>query len=289
MPLPNAYRRPSPRPTGFTLIELLVVISIIALLIALLLPALTESRNAAKEVACKSNLRQVAIAHTQYLGDNNGVVVPARLESVFESGGSSGLDDQHWSTIFINDGYFYAPQRATIGGSVEDSGLICPTARPERCNWAVGQVPNQNCLSPDSGQTNPATFKLHPDQGTGSAGNTYFVDNAYGINARDQVGGSEQRWPFIVLPQQFDNRIRYERLRVQDSIDDPWDLVAIYDGHWVLDAYLDPRVQARHGSNSRLNAMMFDQSVRSIDVEAVPGSYGEWKHDDFDPRWRVNQ
>ncbi len=54
---------------GFTLIELLVVISIIALLIAMLLPALKKAREAAKQTACLSNMRQVAIGHTVYASE----------------------------------------------------------------------------------------------------------------------------------------------------------------------------------------------------------------------------
>lgn len=57
---------------GFTLIELLVVISIVALLIGILLPALGRARSAAQDVACKSNLRQLMVAGHSHSTDNNG-------------------------------------------------------------------------------------------------------------------------------------------------------------------------------------------------------------------------
>jgi len=55
---------------SFTLIELLVVVAIIAVLVAVLLPAIANARERAKEVICLSNLRQLGLAVRMYLDDN---------------------------------------------------------------------------------------------------------------------------------------------------------------------------------------------------------------------------
>jgi prepilin-type N-terminal cleavage/methylation domain-containing protein len=64
---------PGARP-GFTIVELLVVISIIALLVAMLLPALSRVRASANSVQCMSNLRQIGHWGQVFINDHKGIL-----------------------------------------------------------------------------------------------------------------------------------------------------------------------------------------------------------------------
>jgi prepilin-type N-terminal cleavage/methylation domain-containing protein len=84
---------------GFTLIELLVVIAVIAVLMAILMPALNRAREQGKATACQGNLRQWGLVFRMYVDDNNGK---------FCSGCSSynTTDKRHWITAmkpYYND------------------------------------------------------------------------------------------------------------------------------------------------------------------------------------------
>ena len=72
--------RSSARQSAFTLIELLVVISIIALLISILLPALKKTREAGKSIACSSNERQLSIAYEMFSSDHDGQLLETKFD-----------------------------------------------------------------------------------------------------------------------------------------------------------------------------------------------------------------
>jgi len=84
---------------AFTLIELLVVISIIALLIAILLPALGAARKSAERIECLSKARQVVTATTAYATDDSKRLIIPSTKTGAGFASTLGLDEEDWEAF----------------------------------------------------------------------------------------------------------------------------------------------------------------------------------------------
>ena len=81
---------------GFTLVELLVVVGIIAVLVALLMPALAKARAHAEQVKCMSNLKQVGYAMQMYRNENKNTCFPAGNQGYWDETTGSGKALSPW-------------------------------------------------------------------------------------------------------------------------------------------------------------------------------------------------
>ncbi len=124
----------SKRPSAFTLVELLVVIGIVALLIAILMPALSKAQAAARSVQCASNMRQIGIYLNAYASQCNAFA----LGKDYGWPKIDSADGRYWDQLLVRANLIRDRREVSATPALSSRArLYCP-------NWLDGGVINQN-------------------------------------------------------------------------------------------------------------------------------------------------
>ncbi len=157
------------RRTRFTLIELLVVIAIIAILAAMLLPALAQAREKARQTSCTNNAKQLGLAFLMY-ADDNVEHVPWYCDAVYTS--TSWWHRITPSYIGTQSGPNTPYDCPSCVGSTCDYGVIYPRVSGVGSSQRLGQLttPSAICMLTETEQQNTAA---------GRSGDLYLAYNPF--------------------------------------------------------------------------------------------------------------
>ena len=145
---------------GFTLVELLVVISIIALLLSIMMPALSRARGQAKKVVCSSRVKQHALGLSMYISENKGYLPPPLAPGPnpwIIAGGTA-----YWQTQIAN---YVVGKNALATSNMPDGPMwLCPeqtVVNKKRigCNW---YATNSNLCTWNNTTVNPKADTVTP-------------------------------------------------------------------------------------------------------------------------------
>ncbi len=252
---------------GFTLVELLVVIGIIALLISILLPALTRAKDQARTVACASNMRQCAMAMNMYMGDNKGLFPLA-----YDNGYGQSIT---WFSVLVGQNYLSAPQQdaANDDPSLVTSGssvLICPST-----GTGVSHDPDWGSGTTDYYDTNFNRIVWRFSDPTGYSGkpDPLIVDCSYAINTMQNDWTNASSCAVFVTRQTGGTSSSLLTPRKINMVGKTTMLAMFWDGTGFKTMYQTIGLSARHNGNKVTNFAFFDGHVESFDPRPfIPGA-----------------
>ncbi|HWE94274.1 MAG TPA: type II secretion system protein [Tepidisphaeraceae bacterium] len=257
---------------AFTLVELLVVIGIIAVLVALLMPALGMAREAAKTTKCLSNLHQIALGIQMYAGDNHDCLVPGdywmQLDPV--SGWTPPPGCGSWAVILAEFHYLpnptgishgiTDPQLWTDGTFDRDNVLRCPNGSDDDMIAALGWPVTQT----DPKGTQPVTRR---DDISLVGARTWYAVN--GSDFQDFVS-NDRKLPFQWFPdgEPASGRPDYSLHRLS-QFKNSSKLPMVFDGFWMF-KYNSAYINARHNRAKATNVLMADGHAETRPTDTLP-------------------
>ena len=249
---------------AFTLIELLVVISIIALLMAILIPTIQRAKRQAKTVKCQANLHQLGLAVNAYAAANEGSLLPVRMS--VQTKNYAGFV-YHWTYLLrsycidIND------------------VLLCPMTKyypnrpgpvfPRDCQWYIPLKWSFEAL--------PLPMQL----------STPYLHGSYGFNCwletPESIGRYSRTHPYrtyiwttsnlkdaVNVPVFLDCRFEYVHTDLpagsgKDGISPP----PLFEGDWTIGRRFEAATICLDRHNGGINSLFMDGSVRKVGLKEL--------------------